>query len=145
VLPIFSLPLCRGKSVLGQSEQFKTFRSTYALRQLAVDLNEGEWRFYDGGPKNIPVLLCLPGASGTAECFYRILDGLCPKGYRVVAAQHPPYQTLNEFILGMDAFIDALEAPSVHILGASLGGLLAQQVLLTSARAAARAPHWHQD
>jgi len=105
------------------------------------------------------VLLCLPGASGTAECFYRIMDGLCPKGYRVVAAQHPPYYTINEFVLGMDAFLDSLEvylqesrggvegparlsralaaapvsqygflqAPSVHILGASLGGLLAQQ------------------
>jgi maspardin len=118
---------CRGKSSLGQSEQFKTFRSTFALRQLAVDLNDGEWRFYDGGPKNTPLLLCLPGASGTAECFYRLMDGLCPKGYRVVAAQHPPYYTLNEFILGMDAFVDALEASSVHIFGASLGGLLAQQ------------------
>jgi len=73
------------------------------------------------------VLLCLPGASGTAECFYRVMDGLCKKGYRVVAAQHPPYYTINEFILGMDGFLDALEAPSVHILGASLGGLLAQQ------------------
>lgn len=98
------------------------------------------------------VLLCLPGASGTAECFYRIMDGLCPKGYRVVAAQHPPYYTINEFVIGMDAFLDSLEvhratprrdssalpaarclpcvllqAPSVHILGASLGGLLAQQ------------------
>jgi maspardin len=55
------------------------------------------------------------------------MDGLCKKGYRVVAAQHPPYYTINEFILGMDGFLDALEAPSVHILGASLGGLLAQQ------------------
>ena len=118
----------RGKSSLGQSEQFKSFRSTYALRQLAVDLNDGEWRFYDGGPKDTPVLLCLPGASGTAECFYRMMDGLCPKGYRVVAAQHPPYFTINEFVIGMDAFLDALEVPSVHILGAALGGLLAQQV-----------------
>ena len=35
--------------------------SLHALpRQIAVDLNEGEWRYYEGGPKDVPLLLCLP-------------------------------------------------------------------------------------
>ena len=114
--------LYRGKSALGQSEQFKSFRSTFALRQLAVDLNDGEWRFYDGGPKKTPVLLCLPGASGTAECFYRIMDVLCKKGYRIVSAQHPPYYNINEFVIGTHACERAVFVPASHASYASLSG-----------------------
>mmetsp|Transcript_29729 Transcript_29729/g.61070 ORF Transcript_29729/g.61070 Transcript_29729/m.61070 type:complete len:343 (+) Transcript_29729:80-1108(+) len=118
------------KSAVSQSDDFKGFRSTFALRQLAVDLNDGEWRYFDGGPKNVAVLLCLPGASGTAETMFKIMHGLCPKGYRVIAAQHPPYYSINEFIVGLDAFLDSVEAKEVHIFGASLGGFLAQQYSL---------------
>jgi len=118
------------KSNISVSEEFKKFRSTYALRQLAVDLNDGEWRYFDGGPKNVPVLLCLPGASGTAETMFKIMLGLCPKGYRIISAQHPPYYSINEFVVGLDAFLDSVEAKEVHIFGASLGGFLAQQYCL---------------
>ena len=61
---------------------------------------------------------------------FRIMQGLCPKGYRVIAAQQPPYYTVNEFVLGLDAFLDAVEAAQVHVFGASLGGFLAQQFAL---------------
>ncbi|KAJ1470017.1 hypothetical protein T484DRAFT_1849506 [Baffinella frigidus] len=77
---------------------------------MAVDLNQGEWRYFEGGARDVPLLLCLPGASGTAESMFRIMQGLCPKGYRVISAQHPPYYTVNEFVLGLDAFLDAVEA-----------------------------------
>ncbi len=67
------------------------------------------------------------GTSGTAECLFRQINGLCPKGYWVIAAQHPPYYSINEFIVGVDAFLDAVNAGEVHIFGVSLGGFLAQQ------------------
>ena len=33
------------------------------------------------------LLVCLPGATGTAEIYFRQILGLCPKGYRVVAVR----------------------------------------------------------
>eukprot|EP00291_Cryptomonas_curvata_P019739 CAMPEP_0172176834 /NCGR_PEP_ID=MMETSP1050-20130122/15065_1 /TAXON_ID=233186 /ORGANISM="Cryptomonas curvata, Strain CCAP979/52" /LENGTH=313 /DNA_ID=CAMNT_0012849215 /DNA_START=95 /DNA_END=1033 /DNA_ORIENTATION=- len=118
------------KRAISTSPEFKSFKGTYALKQIAVDLNEGEWRYYEGGPKDVPLLLCLPGASGTAETLFRQVAGLCPKGYRVIAAQYPPYFTINEFVVGLDAFLDAAQADEVHVFGASLGGFLAQQYCL---------------
>uniref|UniRef100_A0A6U4PX95 Maspardin n=2 Tax=Hemiselmis andersenii TaxID=464988 RepID=A0A6U4PX95_HEMAN len=115
------------KSTLSQSEEFKSFRSSFPLKNVAVDLHEYEWRYFEGGDKKTPLLLCIPGASGTAECLFRQLTGLCPKGYRVVASQPPPYYTVNEFVVGMDAFLDHLAPTEVHIFGASLGGFLVQQ------------------
>jgi hypothetical protein len=59
------------------------------------------FRYYDGGPRRGEVLVCLPGASGTAEIFYKQMLSLCPKGYRVVLVQSPPYYTHEAWLAGV--------------------------------------------
>jgi maspardin len=52
---------------------------------------------------------------------------LSSKGYRVIAAEYPTYWTLREFLTGFSKLLDHLNLDRVHILGASLGGFLAQK------------------
>eukprot|EP00960_Hanusia_phi_P062175 765074-Hanusia_phi.AAC.1 len=117
----------RKSSRIAQSSSFKDFRSRFALRSLSVDLNDGEWKFYEGGRREEPLLLLLPAETGTAESMYRLVLALSSKGYHVIAAQHPPYFSVPEFVSGLDAFLDAVGAKYVHIMGAGMGGLLAQE------------------
>mmetsp|Transcript_26500 Transcript_26500/g.87068 ORF Transcript_26500/g.87068 Transcript_26500/m.87068 type:complete len:318 (-) Transcript_26500:124-1077(-) len=117
----------RKPSIIAQSSAFKDFRSRFALRCLSVDLNDGEWRFYEGGNRDEPLLLLLPAETGTAESMFRLFLSLSSKGYHVITAQHPPYLSPAEFLSGLDAFLDSVGAKVVHIMGAGLGGLLAQQ------------------
>ena len=63
------------------------------------------FRYYDGGPRKGEVLLCLPGASGTAEIFYKQMLILCPKGYRVVTVQFPPYYTHDDWLAGESTLV----------------------------------------
>ena len=45
--------------------------------------------------------------------FFKQLTRLCPKGYHIVAAQPPPYFSFNEFVIGLDAFLDHLAPKEV--------------------------------
>lgn len=60
------------KSVYGKSENYQLFRSWVALQQISIgSVNERVWKYYDFGPKEATPLVCIPGASGTADVFYR--------------------------------------------------------------------------
>ncbi len=59
------------------------------------------FKFYDYGPKDVPPLVFIPGASGTAEVFYKQFLSLCPKGYRLISVQlDETYNSSNFFVLG---------------------------------------------
>jgi hypothetical protein len=60
------------KSVYSKSENYQLFRSWVALQQISIgSVNERVWKYYDFGPKEATPLVCIPGASGTADVFYR--------------------------------------------------------------------------
>eukprot|EP00824_Muranothrix_gubernata_P017170 TRINITY_DN35368_c0_g1_i1.p1 TRINITY_DN35368_c0_g1~~TRINITY_DN35368_c0_g1_i1.p1 ORF type:complete len:345 (+),score=73.87 TRINITY_DN35368_c0_g1_i1:1-1035(+) len=108
-------------------ESFHRFREWVALQRVDSGLGDDEvWKYYDFGPKNVAPLVCLAGASGTAEVFHKQFLSLCPKGYRVIAIQQPAVWTHNEWVHSLDRFFDTLSLPTVHLFGASLGGFLAQ-------------------
>jgi len=71
-------------------------------------------------------LILLPGVSGTAETYYMQFLSLCPKGYRLIAVQFPPYMNHEDFCKGLDRFLDKLSIDKVHLFGTSIGGYLAQ-------------------
>jgi len=109
------------------TDPYKLFRSWVALQRVSIDtLNEKTWKFYDFGPKDTAPLLFLPGASGTAETFYKQFISLSPKGFRIISVQYPDYMTHDAFCKGMDRFLDKLGIDKVHLFGTSLGGYLAQ-------------------
>jgi len=111
------------------SPDYQTFRSNICLKKIIVDDDSSKvWSLYDCGPKNVVCpLICLPPVSGTADVFFRQLMDLSSKGYRVIAAEYPIYWSLREFINGFSKLLDHLNFERVHVLGASLGGFLAQK------------------
>ncbi|CAG2106824.1 unnamed protein product [Medioppia subpectinata] len=114
---------------IGLSSDYQTFRSNISLKKIIVDDDSSKvWSLYDCGPKNVvSPLICLPPVSGTADVFFRQLMDLSSRGYRVIAAEYPVYWTLREFINGFCKLLDHLNLERVHVLGASLGGFLAQK------------------
>jgi len=76
--------------------------------------------------KEVAPLIFLAGASGTAEVFYKQFLSLCPKGYRLISVQFPPYMTHDQWCKGFDRFLDKINVEKVHLFGTSLGGYLAQ-------------------
>jgi len=109
------------------ADPYQLFRSWVAQQRVSLGgVNEKIWKYYDFGPKDATPLVCIPGASGTAEVFYKQMISLCPKGYRIVSIQFAPYDTHQGWCKGFDRFLDKIGAPKVHLFGTSLGGYLAQ-------------------
>jgi len=109
---------------------FKYFRGLVAKQKLNIDpVNDRVWKYYDYGPKDVPPLVLIPGASGTAEVFYKQFLSLCPKGYRLISVQFPAYMTHDAWVKGFDKFLDKLGVDKVHLFGTSIGGYLAQNYI----------------
>jgi maspardin len=112
---------------MDKADPYQLFRSWVAQQRVSLgSVNEKIWKYYDFGPKDAIPLVCIPGASGTAEVFYRQMISLCPKGYRIVSVQYAPYDTHQGWCKGFDRFLDKIGAPKAHIFGTALGGYLAQ-------------------
>lgn len=112
---------------LETTQGYKLFRNWVAQQKVCVNHDAAmEWKYYDYGPRDVPPLICLPDAGGTAEMFFRQIVSLCPKGYRIIAVQYPAYQNHRYFIEGLDRFLRYIRVFKAHFLGASLGGYLAQ-------------------
>jgi len=112
---------------MDKSDPYQLFRSWVAQQRISLgSVNEKIWKYYDFGPKEAIPLVCIPGASGTAEIFYKQIISLCPKGYRIISVQFAPYDTHQAWCKGFDRFLDKIGVPKIHLFGTSLGGYLAQ-------------------
>ena len=86
------------------------------------------WKIFDCGPKEATCpLVCLPPVSGTADCFFLQCLSLSARGYRVIAAEAPPYWTADDWCRGFRRLLTHLSLEKVHLFGAALGGFLAQK------------------
>ena len=77
-----------------------------------------------------PAIICLHGIGGSAESFRHQLDGL--RGHRVIAWNMPGYGkstarplTFAGLSEALAEFIDALDLTCAHLLGHSIGGMIA--------------------
>jgi len=106
---------------------YSLFRSTVAQQKATLGADaERVWKYYDFGPRDATPLICLHSTAGTAECWYKQFNELVGRGVRLIAVQFPAYHTHDEWIQGFDELLDLLHIEKCHILGASLGGFLAQ-------------------
>lgn len=117
-------------STIENSADYNSFRSSVPLRVIVVDntaFSPG-WKVYDCGPKHIrSPLVFIPPVSGTADIFFQLMLNLSRKGYRTLAAEHPPYWKVQDWCEGFKKLLDHYELEKVHLFGASLGGFLAQK------------------
>lgn len=118
------------KSILSQSQEYQSFRSSVPLKRISVDSDDANkcWKLYDCGPRDQKLpLICLTPVSGTADCFYQQCMALSARGYRVIAVESPPYLSLEQWCNGFRNLLGHLHLEKVHLFGAALGGFLAQK------------------
>ncbi|MPC32293.1 Maspardin [Portunus trituberculatus] len=117
------------ESDLSCTLEYKSFRSTVPLKQIVVDSDGLKvWKVYEAGPREVRCpLVCLPPVIGTADCFYRQVLSLTARGYRVISVEYPVYWNVMDWCEGFKHLLDRLDVDQAHILGASLGGFLAQK------------------
>jgi len=109
------------------SSDFGRFHSEFPLFKWTHPRTDLAWSYYQAGTagEGDPIIF-LHGTSGTAGAFFYQVQALARKGYRVISAQYPAYNTLDEWCKGFDIFLDAMKCRKSHIFGAGLGGYLAQ-------------------
>eukprot|EP00300_Choanocystis_sp_HF-7_P034819 c4784_g1_i1.p1 GENE.c4784_g1_i1~~c4784_g1_i1.p1 ORF type:complete len:287 (+),score=60.85 c4784_g1_i1:52-912(+) len=112
-------------------EPFRRFRASVALKRAAIgEIKNYVWEYYDSGPstqsgESLPLVM-LPGAGGTADCFFNQVINFSAKGYRVIAAKFPPISDFHEFVSAFERFLDHVQIRKLHLFGTGLGGFLAQ-------------------
>jgi len=112
---------------ISKSGEFRRFRDGHLHK--GVKVWGFEWSYLEVNPTaaHAPLIL-LPGTSGTAQYFFRVLALLESRGVRALAVTPPPTWTAAEFALQFTNFLDAIHVTSAHLLGVSLGGYLALHV-----------------
>jgi len=91
------------------------------------------------GPADAPVVLLLPGFTGSKEDFGPVLDGIAAAGLRAVAIDLPgQYESPGRGDFSVDALGSAVcdlagtLADRVHLLGHSFGGFVARAAAIAS-------------
>lgn len=118
-----------------------TLPSCARARRLVT--TRGEFAVHEARPDGSPAgtALLVPGFTGSKEDFIALLEPLAAAGFRVVAVdgrgQHESPGPRDESAYGQDELAQdvlaqarALDAGRIHLLGHSLGGLLARAAVL---------------
>lgn len=109
------------------------FESDDGLRLYARD--------YPGPSENSPVVLCLPGLTRNSKDFDGLASELCAS-YRVICPDQrgrgrsqrdkdPLHYRPDRYVQDMRTLIDEFRLSQVHIVGTSLGGLMAILMMAT--------------
>jgi hypothetical protein len=104
-------------------DQFPAFRHDYPYRQIFY--RSMVWRYRTGGAADRPTVLVLPGATLVPDPLFVVVQAL-GRQYRVIAPAYPPATTMDDLVAGVTAILDAEQVSTVHLVGSSFGGYLAQ-------------------
>lgn len=108
------------------SNQFAAFKRDYPYRDIFCDGRR--WRYRIGGAADGPPVLVLTGATTVPDPLFVIIADLGQQ-YRVIAPAYPPASRITDLIDGIAALLDAEHVTTVHMVGSSFGGYLAQSLL----------------
>lgn len=108
---------------------------TVAAGTIATD--RGEFAALEAGSG--PLVLLVPGWTGSKEDFLSVLDPLASRGYRTVAIDlrgqyqsrgldDPGAYSIDALADDLRAIVAALEESRAHVVGHSLGGLVSQSL-----------------
>lgn len=106
---------------VGLVQELRDFRTTHPIQRLTV--GGAEWEYSVGGQGREPLLL-LPGGTRVGEAFQTIRE--LEQHHRVIVPTYPLVSTMRDLVAGLAALLDTLGVEQAHIMGASLGGMVAQ-------------------
>ncbi len=102
------------------------FRREHPVQYVQVDGKD--WAYVTLG-KGDETILFLHGMTGAYDIWWQQLLSLAD-AYRVIAVTYPPVDTLEGLSRGVLAVLDAEGVARAHLVGSSLGGYLAQYLLV---------------
>ncbi|HET9647510.1 MAG TPA: alpha/beta fold hydrolase [Microlunatus sp.] len=102
---------------------FAQFDHDYPYRELVVAGRH--WRYRAGGRPSGPAVLALAGGTLVPDPLFGVITALGER-YRVLAPAYPDIKSMAELIRGVRAVLDAEQVTSVHVVGSSFGGYIAQ-------------------
>ncbi len=89
-----------------------------------LQISENEWDYLAGG-QGEETLVLLTGGLNSSEVWFQIMAEF-EKTHRVLSIRYPSVATVAELVEGVAAILDAEHIERAHILGESLGGMVAQ-------------------
>lgn len=108
-----------------QKEEWQTFRAAHAPVKLVA--RGYTWEYLASG-QGKGTLVLLTGGLNSSEVWFKIISAF-EKTYRVIAVRYPNVATLVEIVEGVIAILDAEHIQHAHVLGESLGGMVAQSLV----------------
>ena len=106
-----------------QREALAQFRKNHPPRTITY--KGVKWEYVVSGDKNHAPLLLLVGGLRVADAAYENIPMLADEFY-VIAPTYPSVQTMRELVDGFSAILDTEGISKAHVLGGSMGGMLAQ-------------------
>jgi len=101
---------------------FLSFLDSHPVKDL--DFRGNKWEYRIGGSGEGTIVL-LTGGGSNAEIWFKIIAEF-EKHYRMVAPRYPPVMTMKELIGGLETVMNRENIKQAHLIGLSLGGMLAQ-------------------
>ncbi len=105
-----------------QRSRLQQFRADHPVKKITQE--EIEWHYVDT-EQGESVLLLLTGALGTAESSWDTVLRFAPS-VRVISPAYPAVSTMAGLIDGIAMILEQEQVDSVHVLGGSYGGFIAQ-------------------
>lgn len=107
---------------VAQSAALRRFRATHS--PAGGRFAGAHWTYLTKGHGPDTVLL-LPGGLNQGEIYFPLIAALESR-YQIIAPTYPPLDTMNQVVTGLLALLDAEQIPVAHVVGSSLGGMIAQ-------------------
>ncbi len=106
-----------------QREALHNFRQNHPPRHITH--NGVTWEYLVAGDKSRPPVLFLVGGMRVADAAYENIPMLSDEFY-IIAPTYPSVSTMADLVDGFIAILDAEGITKAHVLGGSMGGMLAQ-------------------
>ncbi len=105
-----------------EKDRLLAFRTLHPLKKLTIGKNE--WDYLAGG-QGEETLVLLTGGLNSSEVWFQIMTEF-EKTHRVLSIRYPNVVAVAELVEGIVAILDAEHIQRAHLLGESLGGMVAQ-------------------
>jgi pimeloyl-ACP methyl ester carboxylesterase len=104
------------RSAIARAADYVSFRSSVSLQRHTVVYlrKEFTYRLYDHGPRTVKCpIVFLPPVSGTGDVWFRQLMPLAAQGFRCIALEYSPVDTVEEFCETFARLLQALDVTGV--------------------------------
>lgn len=111
------------------AHELSGFRAAHPVRWVRATDGVCAWPYLASGPCGAPAVLLLPGALGQPETAFPYIAAL-EQQFRVYAPGYPAaFTTLDQLAGGAAGVLEACGLARAHVVGGSLGGMVAQRLL----------------